>query len=271
VLLCAAGLALAGAVRAAWLNRLDGWYALAYAAMLAFWLFPEETMRRLIYPVLPLALLHAGELLHALLRRAAGPNARWIVAAACALLAAFSLPAVALVASKSRDRAQVMSISPQSYSGITEYYTTIPVKPAHEVAGRQLAVLAGLAQIEHFTPADARVMWMRPDYVALLSHRTGVASYYRGGMPGVVRDLRASGARYIVVSSLYKADIRGEARDPLVTPAAVAPFTHPLFIVRNPAAEIEEFALLEVDPAALERYAAQLPASPAAPSAPPRK
>ena len=66
-------------------------------------------------------------------------------------------------------------------------------------------------------------------------------------------------ARYVVVSSLYKADIRGDALDPLVTPASVAPFAHALFIVRNPVADIDEFALLEVDRAALERYAATVP------------
>jgi len=38
-----------------------------------------------------------------------------------------------------------------------------------------------------------------------------------------------------------------------------APFAHALFIVRNPVADIDEFALLEVDRAALERYAATVP------------
>jgi hypothetical protein len=177
---------------------------------------------------------------------------------AAAIVLALSLPAMALVATKAADRAPVMSISPLAYSAILEYYTIIPVKPAREMAGRQLAVLAGLAEIEHFTPPDAKVLWMRPDYIAVLSHRTGVASYYREGMAGVARQLLASGAQYVVVSSLYKADIRGDAQDPLVTPKSVAPFTRPLFIVRNPVAEIDEFALLQVDRPALERYAAGL-------------
>ena len=259
LLLAAALLAVAGAVRAAALNRLDGWYALAYAAMLAFWLFPEETTRRLLYPLVPLALLHAGEAVHAVARRLLPARASAVVGVGGAVLAALSLPAMALVASKAADRAPVMKISPLAYSGITEYYTVIPVKPAREIAGRQLAVLAGLAEIERFTPPGARVLWMRPDYIAVLAHRTGVASYYREGMEGVVRTLLDTGARYVVVSSLYKADIRGDALDPLVTPASVAPFAHALFIVRNPVADIDEFGLLEVDRAALERYAATVP------------
>jgi hypothetical protein len=257
-LLAVAFAALAGAVRAAWRNRIDGWYALAYAAMLAFWLFPEETTRRLLYPVVPLALLHAGEAVHAAGTRLVPRRAAWLVAAGGLLVAAFSLPAVALVAAKAADRTPVMSISPLAYSGITEYYTTIPVKPAREVAGRQLAVLAGLAQVEKFTPAGARVLWMRPDYVAVLSHRTGVPWYYRDGMPGVVRQLLDSRAGYVVVASLYKADIRGEAMDPIATPRELAAFTHPLFIVRNPVTDHDEFGLLEVDRPALERYAARL-------------
>jgi hypothetical protein len=258
VLLAAGALALAGAARAALANRLDGWYALAYVAMLGVWLFPEETTRRLLYPVVPLGLLHAGEAVHAIGRRLVPQRAGWIAAAAAVIVAAFSFPAVALIASKAADRAPAMSISPLSYAGITEYYTTIPVKPAREIAGRQLAVLAGLAQVERFTPPAARVMWMRPDYVAVLSHRAGVPSYYRDGMAGVVRQLLDSGAEYIVVSSLYKADIRGDAWDPLVTPASVAPFARFLFVVRNPAAATDEFGLLQVDRAALERYAATL-------------
>jgi hypothetical protein len=259
LLVAAALLALAGAVRAALRNRLDGWYAVIYAAMLAFWLFPEETTRRLLYPLVPLALLHAGEAVHAAARRLAQARAAAAVGLGAALLAALSLPAVALVASKATDRRPAMAISPLAYSAITEYYTVIPREPAREVAGRHLAVLAGLAQLERFTPPDAKVLWMRPDYIAVLGHRAGVPSFYRDGMRGVVRALLATHARYIVVSSLYKADIRGDALDPLVTPRSVAAFAHPLFIVRNPAGDTDEFGLLEVDRAALERYAASMP------------
>jgi hypothetical protein len=243
-------------VRAALANRMDGWYALAYAGMLAFWLFPEETTRRLLYPLVPLALLHAGEAVHAAAVRLVPARARWLVGGGGLILAALSLPAVALVASKSLDRAPVLGVSPLGYAGITEYYTTIPVQPAREVAGRQLAVLAGLAAIERVTPQDARVLWMRPDYVAILAHRAGVPSYYREGVSGAVRQLLESDARYVVVSTLYKADIRGEAHEPVVTAAAVAPFTRLVFAIRNPVAPINEFALLEVDRTALERYAA---------------
>ena len=256
VLLAAGVAALGGAARAALANRMDGWYALAYAAMLALWLFPEETTRRLLYPLVPLALLHAGELVYAAGRRIAPAHARWPVAAGALAVASLSLPAVGLMASKALDRTPVLTGSPLDYAGITEYYTTIPVKPAREIAGRQLAVLAGLAAIERFTPADAQVLWMRPDYVAILSHRAGVPWYYREGLPGAVRQLLQSGAPYVVVSSLYKADMRGESDDPLVTAEAVAPFTRLVFVIRNPVAPIEEFALLQVDRASLERYAA---------------
>lgn len=258
LLLAAALLALAGAVRAALLNRMDGWYALAYVGMLAFWLFPEETTRRLLYPLVPLVVLHAGEAVHALARRLVPTRATAAVGVGGAVLAALALPAMALVASKAADRAPVMSISPLAYSGITEYYTVIPVKPAREIAGRHLAVLAGLAQVERLTPAGAKVMWMRPDYIAVLAHRTGVPSYYRDGMAGVVRTLLETHAQYIVVSTLYKADMRGDALDPVVTAKAVAPFAHALLVLRNPVAGIDEFGLMEVDRAALERYAATM-------------
>jgi hypothetical protein len=254
--------AVAGSVRAALLNRVDGWYVLAYLAVLFIWIFPEENTRRLLYPVAPLLLLHAYEFAAAVLRRATqAPQGRGLAILACAqvLLAA---PALVVMASKATDRAPPFPGYPQDLAGMTSYYTTIALKPARETAGRDLAVLAGLAAIARDTPGDARVAWVRPDYVALLGEREAVPWYYAEGMEGLVRRLRESGAGYLVVSNVLKADTHGQQGEPVVTLASVAPFARVAYTVRNPAAASDEFALMRVDRAALDAYAATLAAAP---------
>jgi 4-amino-4-deoxy-L-arabinose transferase-like glycosyltransferase len=249
-------MSVAGALRAALRNRLDGWYALAYVAMLLLWLFNEETMRRLIYPVLPLLLLHAGEILYVGASRLLGPRAGWAPAIAGMVAAVLALPALLLIGDKSRDRAQPFEHTAQSLASITEYYTYIAVKPAREIAGRHLAVLAGLEAIDRVTPPDARVMWMRPDYIAVVAHRRGVPWFYREGLASTLRRVHEEDARYIVISSLYKSDMMGEADEPQLTADVLAPFAHPLYVVNNPSTPQPEFALFEFDRAAVAQYVA---------------
>jgi hypothetical protein len=258
IVLAVLALALAGAVRAARANRLDGWYALAYAAMIFLWQFPEESSRRLLYPLLPLALLHAGETAFALSARVAPKRPAWGAGLAAALVALMTLPAVALIATKSLDRVRPYPDSPLTYAAMLDYYVIIPVGPARIYAARNIAVESGLVDLARLTPPGANVMWMRPDYVAVLSGRPGVPWYYADGVEGAVAQLRATGTRYIVVSSIYKADMRGDSLDPVVTAQAVAPFTRLAYLRRNALIAQDEFALLEVDPAALEAYAATL-------------
>jgi hypothetical protein len=260
VVLAVGALALAGAARAALRNRLDGWYSLVYVGTVFAWAFPEETSRRLLYPVLALALFHAAEAAFALARRAAPRFGCWGVGAAAVLAAAASLPALLLVAQKSLDRERPYPASPLTYASMLYDYVIIPVGPARIYAARDIAVQSGLAALARLTPPGASILWVRPDYVAMLSGRRGVPWYYADGIAGAVRQLRQSGARYIVVSTIYKADMRGDSLDPVVTAQAVAPFARLVYLLRNPLAAQDEFALFEVDAAALDAYARKLDA-----------
>jgi hypothetical protein len=47
-------------------NRPDAWYVAISLAIVFAWVFREENTRRLLYPLLPLMLFHAGEALAAL-------------------------------------------------------------------------------------------------------------------------------------------------------------------------------------------------------------
>lgn len=250
-------LAAAGAVRAAARNRLDGWYALAYLAMLAVWLFPQEILRRLLYPLVPLALLHAGEVLFAAGRRTFAPSRAWMMPGVAALLTLLlTAPALATVARRAADRTPPLAGSTLDLAGMTPYYTSLADAYARVGAGRHLAVLAGLARIAQRTPTEARVLWVRPDYVALLAHRKAVPWLYGEGWAGTLERMRDAGVTHVVVCAVVKGDIQGEgAAREFVTAEALAPFTRAVtFVVDNPVRPGEEFRLVEIDRAALAAH-----------------
>ena len=56
-------------------------------------------------------------------------------------------------------------------SDITDYYTTLNLQRSRAIAGKHVTVLAGLEAIGRGTSTDARILWMRPGYVALLGRR----------------------------------------------------------------------------------------------------
>jgi hypothetical protein len=255
VFLALGALGVAGAVRRALHNHLDGWYVLASLAMLFLWFFPEETMRRLLYPLVPLLLVHAaGFAMFLAGRLKAKRPARMLLAAALLPPALLCVPAVLLVFSKSMERQPVVPGFPSSLAAITEYYTTIRVHGAASIAARHAAVLTGLQALQVDTPPGARVMWMRPDYVALLGHRQGVPWHYGGGLRGLAEEARRSKVDYVVLATLYKSDMRGEQADAFDSLEALAPFARPVSYVRNAVLGGNEFALLRVDPAALDAY-----------------
>jgi hypothetical protein len=263
--LVVAALAVAGAVRAAARNRLDGWYALAYAAMLCVWLFPHDIMRRLVYPLLPLAILHAGEVLWILGRRAS-PTRAWMAPGIAAILSALlAAPALVTTAERATDRTPPLAgsaldpaASALDLAGMTPYYTIVADAAARAKAGGHLAVLAGLDEIARRTPPDARVMWMRPDYVALLGDRTAVPWFFREGLAGTLARMEREGVTHVVVAAIVKGDLHGEGGEEFITTQALAPFARgPAYTVQNPVRPGEEFRLVAIDRAALAAYLAR--------------
>jgi hypothetical protein len=256
-------LGLAGAALGARKNRLDAWYVLATLAMIFIWVFPEPIARRLLYPVVPLMLVFAAEALMAAARMKRGIDARRVLLPAFALLAVLVLPATVLVAQKALDTRPLFQGSAYSLASITDYYTTVNVPRARAIAGEHAAVLAGIESLQRATPAGARVMWMRPEYVAVVGRRAAVPwflSWDRGTLAAAIHE---SGANFLVVSRLYKNDlagVTGEAFKPIVD--APPAYLHPTLIIANPANRDMEFVLLEVDREALDRIFS--------PKAPPR-
>src|SRR6185437_5567505 len=206
---------------------------------------------RLLYPLLPpLMVFAAGFLAHAARRLGLAARRRVLLYGAFAgLLAALTLPAMTLLFARSRDREPVIPGSGYTYRDVTEYYTTIDLEEARKRVRVVVATLAGLEAIDRVTPPDAKVMWMRPEYVALLGHRRGVPFLYRWDRHTLAARIRASGATHVVVCWIYKTDLLGEEGDPLVD---TAPYGRP--VLRLGGGDV--FTLMRVDRESLDRYLA---------------
>jgi hypothetical protein len=255
VLFAALGLlGVAGAARRAWANHLDGWYVLAFLGMLFIWTFPDDSMRRLLYPVVPLMLLHAVLLVRPLVTRlahGAGKKFAWPLLAALPLV--LILPASLQLAGRAADREPLLPGTPYSLAQMSDYYNHIPTTEARTYAAVTAAMLTGFDFIRTSTPPEARIMWMRPDYVAVLGHRRGVPWYYKGGFDRLLHDAYETRPDYIIASNTYKADMLGEQDDRFESAEAFAAFTRPVVTVPNAIHGGNDFVLLKVDREALER------------------
>lgn len=242
-------LALGGVVLRVARNRLDAWFLLLSIVVLVPWVFSPENTRRLLYPLIPLLLVCAADFL----REAADgialqSRSRTLVFAGVALATvALTLPAMLLIQRKAGDRDIVIAGQPYAYRDITEYYTTINLERARERAQLVAATLSGLQSIASATPAGARVMWMRPEYIGLLGRRPGVPFYFRWSTPELAAEVKKAGVDYVVETWLLKTDLEGAQGDPHVD---TTPYAQPAFRLG------EFFVLHRVDRDALERYLA---------------
>jgi hypothetical protein len=246
--------AVAGSIRAALANRIDGWYALLTLLLLLGWVFGVDTMRRLFYPVVPLLLLHGVEMLAALASRFRLPHPRMAVAAVAALPFAVSAPAMVLVAEKATDATAAVEGGAYRLRDITDYYRIMNFAQARAFAAKHAATLAGLEALRTRTPPGARVMWMRPEYVALLGGRDAVPSYYDWDARTLAAHVLDGRVDYIVVAGISKSDLAMASGEAATTLRAAAPYTRPVFALANPFNGEDEFILLAVDRAALAAF-----------------
>jgi hypothetical protein len=253
-------LAIAGAVRRARRNRLDGWYVLFSLAVIFLWRFPEDNARRLLYPLLPLLLIHAVELVLGIGTRVGGATLRKpLLLGTYALVAALCLPAWILVLSKSADAQPIAAGSRYAPRDITEYYTAISVPAARADAVRQAAVLEGLEALRQVTPPGSTVMWVRPDYVATLGGRKGTPWYYQESLREVLARIVNTDTGFVVVSVVNKTDMNGGvAAAPPFTYGWATRFSRPVYLGKSPLDNDYAIAILEVDRAASRQLLHQI-------------
>lgn len=240
-------------------NALDGWYvAITLAAVVALF-FGEDAARRYLYPIMPLLMVNAGVALAALTRRLPGRSRKAAIVLAVAAPALACLPASVLLLQKALDRRPVLDGFAIRYSDITEYYTTLNVARARALAAKHAAVIAGFEAIAHVTPPDAKVMWVRPEYISLLSGRAAEPWYYRWDERTLARRIEASGVGYVVVSGLFKSDLAFTRSDPAGIHRTLARFATPVLEIPNAVVPANEFILMRIDRGALAAFIATPP------------
>jgi hypothetical protein len=228
-------------------NRLDAWFVLASLAVIFPWVFAPENTRRLLYPLLPLLLLYAAGAAKWIVPRVSASRALALYVALGLAIPAVSAPALMLLARKAVDDEIVIPGYPWTYREVTEYYTTVNLEVARERAKLSVVTMGGLEAIDAHAAKGARVMWMRPEYVALLARRPAAAYLYRWSPAEFAAAVKRSGSDYVITAWLYKTDLEGRSGPPHLE---VAVYTHPEFSIGD------IFVLARVDAAALDAYLA---------------
>jgi hypothetical protein len=255
VLAAFGALALAGAVRKALMNRLDGWYVLVAVGITFMWVFGENNTRRLLYPLVPLLILHAAELARSLCSRLRSGRHRAVALAAVAALPVLAcLPAAVVLVQKAQERAPVEPGSGYGYADVVEFYTTINLAQARAEAAQTIAVLDGFDALRTLTPPRSKIMWMRPEYVAVLGGREGVPFYYKWDERRLAREILRSDVDYIVLSWVYKTDLDNRVGDPFDLLAHVGRYSRPVAEFDNAATGVPAFLLVRVDPAGVRAF-----------------
>ena len=238
-------LAIAGVVLRAAQNRFDAWFVLASIAVIYPWVFSTENTRRLLYPLIPIMIVSAAGFVRWAFGRP-GPRARawpFVAGFVAALAAVASIPALVLVAQKALDREAVIPGYPYTYREVAEYYTTVNIERARDRAKLAVVTLEGLESIDRVTPKDARVMWMRPEYVALLGRRAASAFLYRWTPVQLAREIDATGTGYVVQGWLFKTDLEVQEGNAYLD---LSGYAHPAFRIGD------IFVLMQVDRAQLD-------------------
>ena len=228
--------------------KLDALYVLCYLAVIVIWPFRNE-MPRFLYPLLPLLIMHAYFTFSALLGKLATAGAPpWAVFVAPMLFALVCVPPLAFIAGRA---AYAEEGQPYPYRHITEFYEIPELAIAKSVSERMGQLVEDLRRVERTTPSGARVLWVKPNFMALLGRRESTITPSSGEGQGFYRALLDMNADYVLVS---EAVARGNWDGMRAFPH-FAPFSRLLWQRVDVTTGLRQSALMEIDRARLEQLA----------------
>jgi hypothetical protein len=137
-----------------------------------------------------------------------------------------------------------------------DYYAARDEADARHGAASNAGVLAGFDAIGRATPADARVMWMRPEYISVLAHRRAEPWFYADDEARLARSIESRGVDYVALSGITKIDLDARQGNQAVVQQALMRFATPFIVIPNAVTGRDEFILLKVDHAAVRAYLA---------------
>ena len=182
----------------------DALYCVMFLGLLLFWPFPGQFFR-IVFPVVPIVLVHAFFALSHLLRRRWGAAAadRSVPAMAIVLLA-LCVPPLFYVAGRAGSTDIAGDRKPMSE--VAEFYRVPDLRSARASATMQIEAMEDMERIRATTPKDARVMWVMPNYIALLAQRSGVMHNREAQAPPVARQVLDTQADYLYLANVHPHD-----------------------------------------------------------------
>ena len=232
-------LAIGGTLARARRLELDALYVLCYLGVVVVWPYRSE-MHRFLYPVLPLLLMHAVDAFAGLCARFTPRMSRSLVCFVLpALVATLYAPSLGFLLNRA---AYEEDGEAYAFRHITQFYQIPELAIAKNVSARMGQIIEDVRRIGSTTPVDAKVLWVKPNFMAVLARRRGVLTprVERADFYQAVLD---SGADYALLS---EALARGN-RDGMRAYPRFAPFTRTLWQRVDPANGRRRSALLAID------------------------
>jgi hypothetical protein len=161
-------LAIAAALRRAWRRQADGFYVIAYLAVIAVWNYSAEAMR-FLWVIAPVML---GQVLVELRSLLSAPSRPWLASYAALAAVAMCVMPSALLALQRASAAQSTDMPDARF--VPEWYLADPAR-AEQYAATYLATEAALARVAASVPSDQCVISIKPAIVALLAGHRSVA------------------------------------------------------------------------------------------------
>lgn len=240
-------LAMSGTLMRARQGKLDGLYVLCYVAVIVIWPFRSE-MPRFLYPLLPLLILHAYVAFSALLARPFAARARSLATVVLPMLfAVVCVPPMGFIAGRA---VYAEEGEPYLYRHITQFYEIPELPIAKSVSERMGLLVEDLRRVERTTPPDARVLWVKPNFMALLGRRESTIPP-SGDDPMFYQELLEADADYVLVS---EAVARGNW-DGMGAFPRFAPFSRVVWQRVDVTTGLRQSVLLEIDRTRLEQLA----------------
>jgi hypothetical protein len=98
---------------------------------------------------------------------------------------------------------------------------------------------------------------MRPEYVALLAHRTPVAYENDWDSLRLAQEIMRTAAGYVIFAEMYKVDVNMTMRHPREVLGDVPLYAREVLAIANPVTRLREFGLYEIDQARLAEFVAR--------------
>ena len=178
-------------------NKYDAWYAFFYILILMVWPHPGQ-MFRLVFPVMPILVIYASYAIIKLVNRAKTNTKKDLVSPVFYLLVLTAiLPSHAFIHARAAIASEMQMIP------VTQTFLRIDLAVATRHLLVQNQMLKDFTSIKDSVPADEKVMYFLPSYLAILSDRSGEKAPSPVERKKYRQIAQETGARYIFLTRLH--------------------------------------------------------------------